>query len=166
MKNEYKVTRDLMMNWAKDYLIIGKTNVFLFVLWCVVGLIGIFLLSWHIMYGGTITSWYITALIVFVSVFKLFFSRFFVMSNRYKLLSKTYGVSMWVRSVEFTKDDIIICDHTSVTKLLYQNLKGIKEMGNKVYIIFNNNTAFIIYKNAFTEGTWEECERKLRNFIK
>ena len=73
MKNEYKVTRDLMMNWAKDYLIIGKTNVFLFVLWCVVGLIGIFLLSWHIMYGGTITSRYITALIVFVSVYKLFF---------------------------------------------------------------------------------------------
>ena len=47
-----------------------------------------------------------------------------------------------------------------------QNVKKIKDYGNEVIIFFNDHIATRIYKDAFTEGSWEECNALLQSKIK
>ena len=166
MRNEYKVTKRELMSWAKEYYLPGAANIILFIFWILVGLMGLSTLILFILAGSDWTYFFMSGLLLLVSVFKLFFSRFLVYSNRYKLCSKTYGVTEWVRSTEFADDAIIISDHTSVSRLRYENIKNIKEKNNVVMIFFNNNLALRLYKDAFVEGTWEECKEKIRSMIK
>ena len=41
MKNKYKISKDLFKSWVKEYHIHGAAKIFLFILWCVVGVAGI-----------------------------------------------------------------------------------------------------------------------------
>ena len=155
-----------MMSWAKEYHLQGAENIILFVLWCVVGIIGLGLIILFSVIGGEWINWYLSILFLFLSVFKLFFSRFVVLSKRYKLYSTTYGVNEWMRTTEFLEDEIVLTDHTSVSKLKYTNIKKIKEKNNIVVIFMNNNMALRLYKDAFVEGSWEECKDKINSMTK
>ena len=73
MKNEYKITKKLMMSWAKEYTLIGAANIVLFILWCVAGFIGLASIILFSIYGGDWVNWYISILLLLLSVFKLFF---------------------------------------------------------------------------------------------
>lgn len=163
MRNEYKINKKVMMSWAKEYHINGTSNVILFILWVIVGVCSVTTLVLLSFNGGDWIDWYVSALLLLVSVFKLFFQRFAVISHRYKLLSKTYGVSEWTRSVEFNDEEIVLSDHTSVSKYRYENIKWIKEKGNAVLILFHNNLGVRIYKDAFVEGSWDACKEKLES---
>lgn len=159
MKNEYKITKDLMKSWAKEYHIHGAANIFLFVLWCVLGIIG---LSGLIVSVFMKLDWliiYLYALLLILAVFKLFIQRFIFWSKRYKLLSTTYGVTGWICTTEFLDDEIILTDHTTVGRFKYSNIQGIKENNNVVLVFMNNNMALRLYKDAFVEGSWEECKK-------
>ncbi len=161
MKNEYIVTKNLIKSWAKEYHIHGAANIFLFILWCVVGIVGvsgmIFCIVLH-------TDWmvvFLYVLMLVIAVFKLFIQRFIVWSKRYKMYSTTYGVTEWMRTTEFLDSEIVLTDHTSVSKFKYCNIQRIKEKGNVVMIFMNNNMAVRLYKEAFVEGSWEECKKML-----
>ena len=131
MKNEYKITKQLMMSWAKEYHLQGARSIFNFVLWCILGACGLIILILNIVFEGEDwVDWYLAVLFLIASVFQLFFSRFVFWSNRYKLLSKTYGVTEWIRTTEFTDEEIVLSDYNSVTKFRYDNIKKIKEESN------------------------------------
>ena len=166
MKNQYKITKDLMKTWAKEYHLHGAANVMLFTMWCVLGVIGIAGLIFCIALYRDWFPIYMFSLITFVAFFKLFLSRFFIWSKKYKLYSTTYGVSEWMRTTEFLDDEIILTDHTSVSKLKYSNIKKIKEKNNVVMIFMNDNLALRLYKDAFVEGSWDECKKKINDMIK
>ena len=134
MKNQYKITKDLMQTWAKEYHLHGAANVILFIIWCVFGVIGISGLIFSIALHSEWMAIYIYALLTIIAVFKLFLARFVVWSKRYKLYSTTYGVSEWIRTTEFLDDEIILTDHTSVSKLKYSNIEKI------IYISCNPQT--------------------------
>ena len=158
MKNEYKITKDLMKSWAKEYHLHGRANIVTFAIWCVFGMIGILGLAFSI----ALNVWlgiYIYSLIVILAVFKLFIARFVVWAKRYKLYSTIYGVTEWLRTTEFLDDEIVLTDHTSVTKLKYSNIEKIKEKDNAVMIFLNHNMALRLYKDAFVEGSWEDCKK-------
>ena len=163
MKNEYKITKKEMMSWAKDYHLQGVATIVLFSLWCLVGIIGICMIVLLSIKGGDFINWYLSILFVVLAVYKLLFSRYTVWASRYRLLSKAYGVSEWIRSTEFTENEIIVSDHgnVSVSKFRYENIKRIKENGNTVMILFDGNVALRIYKNTFTEGSWESLKELL-----
>ena len=159
MKNEYKITKDLIKSWAKEYHLHGTANIFLFFLWCVVGIVGISGMIFSIVLH---TDWmvvYLYALMLIIAVFKLFIQRFIVWSKRYKLYSATYGVAEWMRTTEFLDNEIVLTDHTSVSKFKYGNIQRIKEKGNVVMIFMNNNMALRLYKDAFVDGSWESCKK-------
>ena len=166
MKNQYKITKDLMQTWAKEYHLHGAANVILFIIWCVLGVIGISGLIFSIALHGEWMAICLYALLTIGAVFKLFLVRFVVWSKRYKLYSITYGVSEWIRTTEFLDDEIILTDHTSVSKLKYSNIEKIKEKNNVVMIFMNNNMALRLYKDAFVEGSWEECKKKINDMLK
>ena len=63
-------------------------------------------------------------------------------------------------------DEIILTDHTSVSKLKYSNIEKIKEKNNVVMIFMNHNMALRLYKDAFVEGSWEECKKKINDMLK
>ena len=152
-----------MMSWAKEYHLHGTANIILFALWCIVGLIGLGLITLYFFIGGDWLDWYLSVLFLFLSIFKLFFSRFAVWAKRYKLYSATYGVTEWMRTTEFLEDEIVLADHTTVNKLQYHNIKKVIEKENVVLILFNDNIAFRLYKDAFVEGSWEECKKLLNS---
>ena len=154
------------MSWAKEYHLHGTANIRLFVLWCIVGLIGLGLITLYFFIGGDWIDLYLSVLFLFLSIFKLFFSRFAVWAKRYKLYSTTYGVTEWMRTIEFLEDEIVLTDHTSVSKLKYSNIKKIKEKNNIVMIFVNDNMALRLYKDAFVEGSWEECKKKINDMLK
>ena len=68
-----------------------------------------------------------------------------------------------MRTTEFLEDEIVLTDHTSVSKLKYSNIKKIKEKNNIVIIFMNDNMALRLYKDAFVEGSWEECKEFLNS---
>lgn len=161
MKNEYKITKELMKSWAKEYHLHGKANIILFALWCVLGGCGLLGLVIALSIYRDWLSICLFVLFLLVAVYKLFFARFIVWNQRYKVYSKAYGVSEWIRSYEFMEDCIIFTDHTSISKLKYDHIVGIKEKNNIAMILFHDNMAVRLYKNAFVEGSWEECKKML-----
>lgn len=166
MKNEYKINKALMMSWAKRYIVNGAVNVILLVLWIFVGVSALALIALYSIKGGDVLDWYIAIIMLLLSVYKLFISRFIVISRRHAVYARIYGVSEWTRTTEFTDTEIIMTDHSAKTVLKYENLKRIKEYGNEVIIFFNDNIATRIYKDAFTEGSWEECNTLIQSKMK
>ena len=166
MKNQYIITRELMKTWAKEYHLHGAANVIAFILRCMIGAMGIagLILSIKLHMGWAFA--FIYSLFAITAIFKLFFARFFIWSKRYKLYSTTFGVSEWVRTIDFLDDEIVCTEHTSVSKFKYSNIEKIKEMNNVVMIFMNNNIAIRLYKDAFVEGTWEECKKKINDMLK
>ena len=67
---------------------------------------------------------------------------------------------------EFTEEEIILTDHTFVTDYQYEDIEAITEKGNTVMIWFPNNYALRLYKDAFMEGSWEECKELLSRKMK
>ena len=161
MKNEYKITKDLIKSWAKEYHIHGAANIILFILWCVAGIIGISGMIISIMLHMDWVVICLYAWMLVIAVFKLFIQRFIIWSKRYKLFSTTYGVTEWMRTTEFLDDEIILTDHTSVSKFKYSNIQKIKEKNNVVIVSMNNNMALRLYKDSFVEGSWDECKQMI-----
>jgi len=166
IKNEYKITRELIKRWAKEDRFGNSTNILIFVLYTFVGIIGVTMLCLLVAFGGDAFNWYFAFFFVLFSVFRLTFVPYHAWTSRYKMMSKTYGVSEWIRATELSDEEITVTDHTSVTKMKYENIKKIKEKDNEVTIFFNNRLVLILYKDAFKKGTWEECRALLDSKIK
>ncbi len=158
MKNQYKVTKDLMMSWAKEYDLHSQVNKRGMVLSCLLALLGVGLLVNLLINGGEWLYWYFAFLFIGLAVFRLFVARRLAWSKRYQIYSATYGVSEWLRTTEFTDEDIVLTDHTSVSHLRYERIEAIKENGNVVMLYLNDNMAIRLYIDAFVEGTWAECK--------
>ena len=152
-----------MMSWAKDFYLVRASDIILAILWSIVAFCGLTLLATNIIVGGDVLNWLLAFLFLFLSVYKLFFGRFVYISKRYKMFSKTYGVDEWLRTIEFTENEIVLTDHTTINKLQYCNIKKVIEKGNVILILLNDNIAFRLYKDAFVEGSWEECKKLLNS---
>ena len=163
MRNEHKITKELMMSWAKDFYLVRASDIILAILWSIVAFCGLTLLATNIIVGGDALNWLLSFLFLFLSVYKLFFGRFVYISKRYKMFAKTYGVDEWLRTIEFTENEIVLTDHTTINKLQYCNIKKVIEKGNVILILLNDNIAFRLYKDAFVEGSWEECKKLLNS---
>lgn len=163
MKNEYKITKALIKSWAKEYHLHGTANILLFVLWCIIGVVGVLTFAFSLELQMDWIYTYLSVLIILATVFKLFVSRFIVWARRYKIYSTTYGVTEWTRTTEFLDEEIVVTDHTSVSKFKYSNIEKIKEKDNLVLIFLNNNMGLRLYKDAFVQGSWQECKELLKS---
>ena len=163
MKNEHKITKELMMSWAKEYFLFRARDIILAILWSIVGLCGFIPLMALILLGGDLIDWILSIVLIILATYKLFIGRFVYISKRYKMFAKTYGVDEWLRTIDFLEDEIVLTDHTTVNKLQYHNIKKVIEKGNVVLILMNDNIAFRLYKNAFVDGSWEECKELLNS---
>ena len=163
MKNQYKITKKEMLSWIKEWRLQGVSNIILFALWCISGAIG---------FGALFAITFLDVHWIFCFLFLLclllfvLYAPLFVLLNRYHRLSKAYGKNEWVRTTNFADDEIIVVDHTSITKFRYENIKKIKEKNTVIIIFFNNRLAIRLYKDTFIEGSWEECKQKINSMHK
>ena len=165
MKNEYKITRNLMMSWSKT--IFGTATVAFSIAYCVIIFFSVCLLGLLAFIRLTdLKLWLIGLFILVFASYRLFFLRYYFFAKRYKILSKTYGVTEWIRTTEFKDNEIVLTDHNSVCKLKYENIKRISENGNNVIIYFNDNLSARLYKDAFVDDTWEKCKEKINSLRK
>ena len=158
MRNEYKITKQEMMSWAKEWHLQGVTNIVLFIIWCLSGIIGFGALVKMVFFGG---HWIICFVFLLSWLVFLLFSPCFVLPKKYQVSTDAYGVTEWIRSTEFTDDEIIISDHTRFVKLKYEDIKRVVEKNNIVILFFKKNLAFRFYKDTFVEGSWEACKSKI-----
>lgn len=167
MKNEYKITKELMKSWAKGYHFKSIHNIIGLIMGCCIFLYGAiwsfeiyYLLGYHIIYFPEyLAAEIILIFITLLPLYMIFIRPTVLYTKTYKAYSKIYDVPEWTRTVEFTDTEIIVTDHTSVNKYLYKNLRGFKERKDHVIINFGHGTGARIYKNAFVEGTWEDCKK-------
>ena len=152
-----------MMSWAKEYFLFRARDIILAILWSIVGLCGFIPLMALVLVGGDLIDWILSIVLIILATYKLFIGRFVYISKRYKMFAKTYGVDEWLRTIDFLEDEIVLTDHTTVNKLQYHNIKKVIEKGNVVLILMNDNIAFRLYKDAFVEGSWEECKEFLNS---
>ena len=161
MKNEYKITKDLMKNWAKEYYKNGgsytaRLILLVLVAVCEVGCAVYFLRFpvYHLLS--------LAAMVIFLfALYCIFLQPKVLYLKRYKMDFKIYGATEWIRSVDFGDDEITVTDHNSVYKYRYTDIKRIKEKNDRVIVFFKFNLAIILYKDAFVTGSWEECKKLL-----
>ena len=161
MRNEYKITKDLMKSWAKEYYKNGgaytaRLILLVLVAICEVGCAVYFLRFpvYHLLS--------LAAMVIFLfALYCIFLQPKVLYLKRYKMNSKIYGVTEWIRSVDFGDDEITVTDHNSVYKYRYADIKRIKEKNDRVIVFFKFNLAIILYKDAFVTGSWEECKKLL-----
>ena len=154
-----------MKSWIKEFRLQGTANIILFFLWCALWVIWLASLIELTFFGGHPLLW----VLFFVSLLLInHYSPYFVLNKRFHVLSEKYGLSEWIRSTEFKDDEIILSDHTTVLKFKYEDIKEIKEKNNVVMIFFkkDRNRAIRLYKDAFVEGTYEECKAKIISKMK
>lgn len=147
-----------MMSWTKMFFLYGIRSKISFIM-C--ALIAILALYYAIKFWYWGLEWYIVCYFLLLSslpIYKMFFSRFVTCSKNYKMLSKTYGVAEWIRTIDFLDNEIILKDHTSKLPLQYSNICKIKEKADMALIHFNNKMIVIVYKESFVDGSWDECK--------
>ena len=76
MINEHKITTELLMSWAKDYYLVRKRDIILFVLWSIVGICGLLLLMPLVVFGGDSIDWVLAILFIFFAIYKGFWAGF------------------------------------------------------------------------------------------
>jgi hypothetical protein len=165
MKNEYKITKELMKSWAKGFHFNRARNVIVFIAACYLFIVEmIWCIEMYYLFGYEAVYMPEFLIYGFISLFALYIIFIYPIvsyKRSYKIYSQLYDVFEWMRITEFTNEEIIVTDHTSVYKYHYKNIKGIKERKNEVIINMNHGFGIRIYKDAFVEGTWEECKKMI-----
>ena len=161
MKNEYTVNKELMISWARQRNFGSGADMGLFVLWVITAVCGVAGTVKFCISSGKITDLVISLWLVGIAVYKLFFSKYFVWNKRFDQLSKSYGMSKWQRSTEFLDNEVKLSENSSSVSFKYSQIKKLKEKGNLVILFLDNGLAVRIYKDAFVDGSWEECKKLL-----
>ena len=167
MKNEYKITKDLMMSWKKGFHTNGMASIILFIASCYFLIVcPMYFIEIYYIYGYYFV--YIAEYLMLMIFFALFtftsFHRIFIApSSSYKRLYRSYaeiyGVREWLRTTEFTDDEIVLYEHRNVYRYRYQSVGKIIERGNLVTIFIKGGGGLHLYKDAFVNGSWEECKK-------
>ena len=160
MPPKVRITKEEIVSWQKKIPQTGA-NIVLFILWVMIGLIGLYLLIILAQIGGTWIRWFTAVYCIFASVYGVFFRRFVVAVKRYKVLANTYGVPEWTRTIEFAEEEIILTDHTSTSRFQYKNIKKITEKDNFTILFMNDHLVLPLYKDTFVDGNWETCKERI-----
>lgn len=161
MKNEYRVTKELMQSFATEYPLYNVQQTTMFAVGCAMAVLGLNYLAIKLFSGFTRSDVFVCIGSLCVAIYYLFFARRVYWRRRYRSEADEYEVEEWMRSYEFLETEIVCKEHTSTTHVSYESIRKIKEKGNVVILMLAGGFDLRLYKNAFTEGSWEECKALL-----
>ena len=127
MKNQYKITKNLMLSWLKDFSIFTFSTAVLYILYSIAAVIGLLLLATLLATGGVLSDYLTAILILIISFYRLFVSRIVRTMSTYKQLASTFKTTEWVQTVEFCEDKIKVTLHNSTGEYSYSQIKKVVE---------------------------------------
>ncbi len=104
---------------------------------------------------------YISVIFLLLGIYKLFFERYVTLLRRYRLFCRMYGASEWLRTVSFLMEDVVIEEGQRTERYPYSAIKCYREKGDAIHLCFSHRAGLLIYRDAFAEGSWEECRTHL-----
>lgn len=141
MRNEYKVTEKLFLMWGIENMFSGVRLKFL-IFWSILAVV-IFILC--IIFG-----WNVFFIIMLAyCLYRGFLRNFVIAIGQYRNLAKMYGTENWVRTVAFGDENICVYDGNVSVEYSYNDITGIKEKYNKIWLYTNKQAVIRLYKNAF-----------------
>ncbi len=159
MKNEYKVTKPLLRRWMTENMYKG-VQLGLNIGWAFFGVLCTVLL---IVDAETVTDYIIYGALLALCLYMAVLRIFPLTAVQYKRMAKTYGEENWLRTIDFGEDCITLSEGTISAKYQYKDIMQIREKGNAVWLTARNRTVLRLYKDAFVDSSWEECEALLND---
>ncbi len=155
IKNEYQLTKKLYRTWLVENMLKGPQLVMM-IIWSV------FALCMGVM---AVVS-YLQGFCILMMLFGLYraFGRIFVIGSRqYKFWAERYGTEEdWTRTITFNEKEIELSEGCITVKYAYEDIVEIKEKENRIWLNARNKTVIRMYRDAFVEGTWEECKQLIQ----
>ena len=159
MKNQYKVTKKLLRQWMTENMYKG-IQLGLNIGWAIFGVLCILLL---IIDAETVTDYLIYGALLALCLYMAVLRIFPITSVQYKQMAKVYGEENWNRTIDFSEDCITLSEGTISASFQYKDIMSIREKDNKIWLKARNRTVLRLYKDAFVDGTWEDCKALLHD---
>lgn len=158
IRNEYEVTWKLFGSWLwenkRKPLRLGFA-----VLWVLLGLTA----TWMAVTLQSVLFLVMTVL----CLYRAFFRDILAAKRQYAAMEKSYGQRDWLRIITFDEDQATVLEGNISVKYQYSDIVGMKEKGNKVWLLLRDEKVIRLYKDCFVDSGWEECrtliERKCSN---
>lgn len=167
MKNEYTITKRLMLSWANGWYFNGVLNIILFILLCfVVAFYGFAAANAIYIFGDMVTigagvpklyAFIINAAFLLLLYFIPTFPRL-TYASQYNISAKNYCVKRWQREIDLRSDEIVVYDHNSILRFEYSTIKKVIARRNVIIIFLKSGYEIRLYRKAFTSGSMDECK--------
>ena len=159
--NRYKVTGPLIIKWSLYVDFDKKVNVVLFALWCVVLACGVSSIALNLINNGDKRNLYFAIAYSLLALYKLLIGRVLRGVKRYLHDARMYKSKEWWRTTVILENSLLIIEESDkkYAKLEYAYKDIVKiEIKKKYIMVFFDNFATRLYKNAFSDCvTWEDC---------
>ncbi len=155
IKNEYAVTREVYLEWCKEAHKRHKRGVFQ-VFWIILSALNILMGAYVLFFwnDGRFSGLYFLALGGFCVFRAVRYTPIY--KAQYKKLAEMAGGENWHRTVDLDDSGIITTDNSITVKTAYEEIKGLRENGNNIYLDTDKKGVIRLYKNCFTQGSYEE----------
>lgn len=150
VKNEYQVTWERYRSWCAESMFQGIQLAFR-VMWCVLA-VGFLVLS-------IVAGEWIYGLMMVYCIYQAFVSKLVQGKAQYKKQTDYYKKDSWMRRMILDEEKIGLSEGRLFLTYEYKHLKKIRHKGNKIWLHFQDGTVLRMYKDAFVEGSWEECRQ-------
>ena len=160
MKNEYKVTLELFFSWALEGKFKGRRLKF-FIMWCSFGVfylaiaLGLRALIKHLGYDYTIIFVLFIALSAF-SFYCAFLRDIIRAQGEYERSKKRYK-PLWIRSVEFTEENIVLTDGEVTLTYGYLDVDSVTDTKKAAVLSLCDGTLIRLYKDKFVSSDAATC---------
>ena len=151
--NEYTVTWKLVCQWLFENLTKGRKFKFL-ILWCSFAVLSIL--------GIVITGFSPFYILIFVYCVYMAILRDFIFTRKqYADSQKANGGAEWKRTVTITDTEIIIKEPSIEVKYSIDDVVGVTEKNDKIWLTLKNQKVVRMYLSAFVKGSWEVGKSRL-----
>lgn len=152
IKNEYRVTWKLYKSWLWENKRKPPKSGFT-VMWvifgmAVTGMAAVFRFAPYL-------------IIAFLCFYRAFIRDILAAGRQYAAMEKSYGQKDWIRTIAIDEEQILLQEGNISVNYKYSDISGIKEKGNKVWLMLRDGKVIRMYKDCFVDSDWETCRNLL-----
>lgn len=156
MKNEYIVTEKMYQSWLTHAGLHGK-GLLVCISFCSLAVICAVMIATHP--NDPYSILYAVALIY--CLYTAFLKNAVVAKKQYKSIMSLKSDGEWKRTITFNDNAVLVDDgfgDGEAMELLYSKITSAKEKDNAIDIYFGGGGILCLYKDCFTEGSFEQCK--------
>lgn len=124
---------------------------------------------------GIAVMWFVAAIYMFIigkeikmayflfafCLYRAFLRWLVITKSQYKQLCINHKHEDWERTIRIYDQKIIVEDGIVTVDYFLSDVVSIKEKENRVWLNMYNKTVVRLYKDCFSEGSWEICKAML-----